>query len=650
MNNNFFIKIDKSTRNDLDTPLQKLPSISLLKFPFVLKKDQIEAVNAWINNNKRGTILYSTGTGKTEIAFGCAKMLVTNNLQDTQLLYAKKTVIDINKSLENNQKEFDLLANQNDSNSAIKNNKNIHCSFFNILFLVPRISLIDQTINRLVSYGIPKENVAAYFGERKEIAEIIISTYHSVIRNPNLIRRSQMIIFDEVHLIKDTSKSFRKMFDIVIEDPKKAILGLTATLDKKDFRNNTILTILPPVIEYTVNKAVKDKRLAKPVVIPIKVPLTEKEVEEYDTYSIKIKNISNKFKRYDANSMTDLLKKGGFASGMAKAWFANIRKRKLLLSCAKNKLSEAANIISKKFPNEKIMVFSETIESIEKLKDILKIQGIESKIIDAKVRTLERQNILKKWGLDFNVLLSIHTLEIGYDVPQVRIEIILATTSNINQTIQRIGRVIRKYEGKDIALIYVIYIPDTKDDNVIDIIQKAIGGDKVDIKSISGEPIVKKSFIKSKKRGEGEGEGEEMRQEPVISYTPIKKIKLSVEKEERNEIKKNITEIQQFEKKKIKAYNIIESSIQQRHFITEQYDISEKNKSKNNDYKYFENKLNYDSNNVKTKKAIIYRIKSSTDKDKFYEVNLEKKSCTCKDFIFRKVKCKHIIAAEIILP
>ena len=50
-----------------------------------------------------------------------------------------------------------------------------------------------------------------------------------------------MVIFDEVHLIRDTSKSFLKIFDIVVEDPKKAILGLTATLDKKDNKNNTIL-------------------------------------------------------------------------------------------------------------------------------------------------------------------------------------------------------------------------------------------------------------------------------------------------------------------------------------------------------------------------------------------------------------------------
>ncbi len=478
--------------------------------------------------------------------------------------------------------------------------------------------------------------------KEKEIAEIIISTYHSVVRNPNLIRRSNMVILDEVHLISDTSKSFSKIFDIVVEDPKKAILGLTATLDKKDFKNNTILTVLPPVIEYTVRNAVKDERLAKPVVIPIKVSLTEKELQEYNIFSTKIKNISNKFKRYDVNSMTDLLKKGGFASGMAKAWFANIRKRKLLLSCAENKLSEAANIISKKFPDEKIMIFSETIESIEKLKDILKIQGIESKIIDAKVKASERQTILKNWGVNFKILLSVHTLEIGYDVPQVRIEIILATTSNINQIVQRIGRVLRKHEGKNIALIYVIYVPDTKDDNVIEVIQKAVEGHEVDISDILNKTIIRKSSGKKKRIRK------EVKQENVITDVSLKKIKLKDEKEEKLDGKKNVTEMRRLEKKIQKAYNIIESSLQQGSFIIERYKINEKDNIKNND-KYDDSKLNHDNNNIK-KEAAIYRIMSSKDKDKFYEVNLEEKSCTCEDFGFRKVKCKHIIAAEIILP
>ena len=46
--------------------------------------------------------------------------------------------------------------------------------------------------------------------------------------------------------------------------------------------------------------------------------------------------------------MTVLLKKGGFVSGMAKAWFSNVRKRKVLLSCAENKLLSAVNLDNKK--------------------------------------------------------------------------------------------------------------------------------------------------------------------------------------------------------------------------------------------------------------------------------------------------------------
>ena len=44
-----------------------------LKLPFALTRDQIEAVNAWISSGCKGSIIYRTGTGKTEIAFECAR-------------------------------------------------------------------------------------------------------------------------------------------------------------------------------------------------------------------------------------------------------------------------------------------------------------------------------------------------------------------------------------------------------------------------------------------------------------------------------------------------------------------------------------------------------------------------------------------------
>jgi superfamily II DNA or RNA helicase len=222
--------------------LSIMSAISSLKFPFELTKDQIEAVDAWTTNGCRGSIIYSTGTGKTEIAFECAKRAARD-----------------------------------------------HNSSFNILFLVPRIVLVQQNINRLIKYGIPVDRVGAYFGERKEIREITISTYQSAISDLDLINSSSMIIFDEVHLVSDTATTLRKVFDFVMAgDPKKPLLGLTATIDEQDPRYNTILSLLPPVKRYMIKEAVKDKRLARPVVIPIKVDLTYDEQKIYDECSTKI--------------------------------------------------------------------------------------------------------------------------------------------------------------------------------------------------------------------------------------------------------------------------------------------------------------------------------------------------------------------------
>src|SRR5437763_812627 len=294
-------------------------AISSLKYPFHLRGHQLQAVDAWISSGMRSSIIYSSGTGKTEIAFECAKRAAT--------------ILTFNKS-------------------DVKGASSLSSQSFNILFLVPRIVLINQNLKRLIDYGISSEKIGVYFGEQKEInKEITISTYQSVIYNPELIRRSKMVIFDEVHLVSDTAKVLRKIFDIVVEDSTKALLGLTATINENDFKYNTILTVLPPVKKYMLREAVEDDRLTKPVVIPVKVKLTEKEQKLYDSCSTKIKNISTRFNRYDANSMSLLLKKGGFVAGMAKAWFSNVRKRKVLLSCADNKISVVVDLILKRHLN-----------------------------------------------------------------------------------------------------------------------------------------------------------------------------------------------------------------------------------------------------------------------------------------------------------
>jgi superfamily II DNA or RNA helicase len=540
---------------------QEVAAISCLKLPFYLKGHQLQAVDAWMSSGMRGSIIYSSGTGKTEIAFECARRAAA--------VFTK--------------------------NNPKAGGESITCRKFDILFIVPRIVLINQNFKRLIDYKIPKEKIGVYFGEKKEVnKEIIISTYQSVLYSPALIRRSKMVVFDEVHLVSDTARVLSRIFDVVVEDHTKALLGLTATINVNDPKFNTIATVLPPIKKYMLKEAVEDGRLTKPVVIPIKVKLTTKEQQLYNNHSNKIRNISARFKRYDANSMSMLLKKGGFAAGMAKAWFSNIRKRKLLLSCADTKLSAVVDLIVDKHPNQKVMVFSETLDSINKLKTMLELRSIRSAIVDSKIDSVNRQKILSRWGSDFYVLLSIHTLEIGYDVPEVGIEIILASTSNMNQIIQRIGRIVRKYEGKKKALIYVIHVSETKDDDILDLIRKAVEmGKRTNLTAAAPSP-----GRKEKKR---------------LSVFDDADTSSKESREEQLRIKR--------------AYNILESNAYEPMIVMEQ-------EQKQQQHAIYNQKL--------------FHLRSSKEKDKFYQVNAEIKTCSCPDFKFNNSRCKHIIASELI--
>lgn len=413
------------------------PAINSLKFPFPLKPDQLAAVESWLKNGGRGSVIYSTGTGKTEIAFECAR---------------KACILD----------------------TVINNGITAEENPYNILFLVPRIILIEQNMVRLQKYNIPPESIGAFYGEKKNHKEITISTYQSTVNNHRLIKSARMVILDEVHLLSNTAFSFKNLFKVITSDPNRRILGLTATINELDTRYKEIIESIPPVKKYLIKEAVDDGRLAKPEIITLDVTLTSEEREIYRKTSEMIRNISFKLNAYDPGVITKILYQGGMRSKYAKEWFKQVKIRKDLLNSSKRKLDSAVTIIEK-HRNEKLMVFSETIESITKLRELLVTKNIKSEIIHSKIKTKERKLILEKWGTEFFPLLSVHTLEIGFDIPQVGIAIILSNTSNINQIAQRIGRVIRKTKEKNSASIYLIYAKETKDNNIVRMVDKAVG-------------------------------------------------------------------------------------------------------------------------------------------------------------------------------
>jgi len=424
-----------------------LAAISSLRFPFELKDDELQAVEAWVQNKCVGSVIFSTGTGKTEIAFECARRMA------------------------------DIVLTTDRSSNFLSTAKKLNLKHFTILFLVPRIVLIGQNVERLIKYGLSPENIGIYFGERKDIREITISTYQSVINNLDLIRKSDLVILDEIHLISETASEYTKIFAVIANAPNMGVLGLTATIDETDPKYSTIMSIAPPVKKYMIRDAVNDGRLAKPQIIPQMVTFTSHEQAIYDDTSRHIRELSRKLGQFNPGIISMMLTKGGYRAKLAKSWFQNVRIRKELLSTAINKLYAVIKIV-KEHPHEPIMIFSETISSIKQLEEMLTANEIKANVIHNGISISKRKEILKRWGKEFYPLLSVHTLEIGYDIPHVRIAIIIANSSNVNQIAQRIGRVIRKSIGKNDALIYIVYVKDTKDNNILKIVKSTINMDE----------------------------------------------------------------------------------------------------------------------------------------------------------------------------
>lgn len=79
----------------------------------------------------------------------------------------------------------------------------------------------------------------------------------------------------------------------------------------------------------------------------------------------------------------------------------------------------------------------------------------------------ERKDIIDKFsnGIDLQAIVAIKCLDEGVNIPAIRNAFILSSTTNPREFIQRRGRVLRKYPGKEFAYIYdFITLPRNEND------------------------------------------------------------------------------------------------------------------------------------------------------------------------------------------
>ncbi len=355
------------------------------------------AIKSWVENKHRGIAKVVTGGGKTFFALMCIKKLA--------------------------DEESDLR----------------------FLIVVPTLALRDQwTLDIIDDLGVAKEEIYCHGVDRalKENHKIALMVINSARTHASSItsKGKWMLIVDECH--RAASEENRKSMDGKWE----ATLGLSATPERQydDWFEEYLLPKLGKVIaNYDYIQAKKDGVIVDFELNNYKVPLTEIEAEKMRKLS---KSIAIERMQLMANGIpsSDLL-------------LNLLMKRARLSQRAENRIPMAM-AICKQFKGKRMLIFHEFIESAEQITRILDELGFRVAAYHSKIGDQIRLSNLKMFrdGM-IDVLVTCKALDEGLNVPDTTVGIIVASTKSIRQRIQRMGRILRTSEDKDLGIIVSLY-------------------------------------------------------------------------------------------------------------------------------------------------------------------------------------------------
>jgi len=288
------------------------------------------------------------------------------------------------------------------------------------LFIVDKIELLRQTKERMESaLGIPIGQIGQSINDIQDITVATVQTLRKNIRNyASYLKTIRFVIFDETH--KVAAKSYFDLSKYLLNTEYR--LGISGTAYRDD-GNDMMITSIVGGIKYDLSSSVLISRgwLVKPTIQFIKNYMTEEQIKLID---IVLKDgLINETEQYPVYY-------GGFISNN------NIRNdivRKLVLENE----------------GKKILILTKLVAHGECLQSV--IPG--SQYLYGATSKKDRAEMFEQFSKgDLNVLVStISIFAEGIDIPRLDVVINASANKGEVKTIQVLGRVLRKLEGKENA-------------------------------------------------------------------------------------------------------------------------------------------------------------------------------------------------------
>lgn len=406
-------------------------SIVKEKQPLKLFYYQEDAVKKWNNNNRQLLLQMATGTGKTRTAIGCIK----NAIEDTKkiLIIISTPQPDLSAQWKNDIDKLDI---------GLKNSMEINGNVLNW-----DIELSKEI--RKLSTGL-YEHLVVYTTHDICHSEKFLDKLHKASS-----RITKFLIGDEVH-----GMGAGKMKNALVEDYTYR-LGLSATpqrwfddagsrLIEEYFGNDSFVFSIEDALREH-NPLTGKTFLVNYHYHPRFVTLTDDELEEYKKLTEKIRKASN----YSKNEENEWLQRLRFQR-------ASIEKK------ARNKYNELKRILDEIGEDIFDTIIFVDPGQIDEVMRILASRNIAATPYTQKQGTKpseryggrsEREYIIECFKRQkYQVLVAIKCLDEGIDIPSAKRAIVMASSTNPREYVQRIGRIIRQAPGKYQADIYDMII------------------------------------------------------------------------------------------------------------------------------------------------------------------------------------------------
>lgn len=323
------------------------------------------------------------------------------------------------------------------------------------MVIAPTIDLMNQWYELLTnSFSVP---VGILGGGYHEIQDLTVSTYDSAyLHMERLGNRFALLVFDECHHLPGPSYTLAAEMSLA---PYR--LGLTATPERSDGSHELLDTLVGPRVYEKGIKDMTGQYLAEYDVITLKVPLSEQDAARY----LDARREYQIFKQIHGIRMSgpggwgNFLRKAAQSRDGRRAFKAYREQRRIALAHG-GKIDRLEKLL-RVHGKDRVIIFTNDNDTVYDISRRFLLPAITH-----QTPTKERKQYLERFNSgEYPCLVTSKVLNEGVNVPEANVAIVLSGSGTVREHVQRLGRILRRREGKR-ATLYELITEDTVEEYV----------------------------------------------------------------------------------------------------------------------------------------------------------------------------------------